>query len=90
MQLPDDLILKGVALSDKYFDLRGLSAYSSLSVSTLRGHIRLDGLPCYLVKGKILVRQSEFERWMSNYRMNVNVDIDKIVDDVIGEIGRRS
>lgn len=90
MRLPDDLILKDMTLKDQYFDLQGLSAYSSLSVSTLRDHIKSDGMPCYLVKGKILVRQSEFDKWIIHYRVNSDVDINKVVDDVIGSLTRRS
>ena len=37
----------------EYFDLNGLSAYSSLGVGTLRDHIRAGGLPCFKVKGKL-------------------------------------
>ena len=90
MRLPDDLILKDSTLKDQYFDLKGLSAYSSLSVTKLRTHIREDGLPCYKLGGKILVRQTEFHKWMANHRVNADADIDRIVDDVIGEINRRS
>ena len=90
MRLPDDIVLKDVTLKDQYFDLQSLSAYSSLSVSTLRDYIRLDGLPCFRVRGKILVRQNEFDRWMSNFRIHSVGDVNKIVDDAIGEIRRRS
>jgi len=87
MQLPDDLILKDVALMDQYFDLRGLSAYSSLSVSTLRDHIRDSGLPAYQLHGKILIRRSEFDGWLVRYRMNKGRNVEGIVNDVMTEIG---
>ena len=93
MQLPDDLILKDVALKDQYFDLRGLSAYSSVSVSTLRDHIRDSGLPAYQLHGKILVKRSEFDGWLVRYRVNKSRDIEGIANEVmneIGSIGRRS
>lgn len=90
MRLPDGILGRGVSLKDQYFDLRGLGEYSSLSVSTLRLHIRADGLPSYLVGGKILVRRSEFDSWISKFRVVQNVDINGVVDSVIGVIGRRS
>ena len=90
MRLPDDLILKEAVLKDQYFDLQGLSEYSSIGVTTLRDYIRVDGLPCFRVKGKILVRKSEFDKWMENFRMNGNMSIEKIADEVIGSLSRRS
>ena len=79
-----------MALKDQYFDLQGLSAYSSLSVSTLRDHIKVDALPCYQLKGKILVRRSEFDEWMKHFIRAKTTDINKIADDIIGVINRRS
>ena len=90
MQLPDDLVLKGMELKDQYFDLKGLSVYSSFCVSTLRGHIRGDGLPCYQLKGKILVRKSEFDEWLKRFKVNGSMRVDKIVDEVVKEIGLAS
>jgi excisionase family DNA binding protein len=87
MQLPDDLILKTPGLRDQYFDLKGLAVYSSMSVSTLRDHIRVNGLPAYEVRGKILIKRSEFDAWISRYRMNRSQDLDKLADEVISEIG---
>ena len=66
-----------------YLDLKGLSAYSSLSVSTLRDHIKANNLPHYSVKGKILVKRSEFDKWMQRYRQVKDVDINRIVDEVM-------
>ena len=56
---------------DPYLGLKALATYSGLSVRTLRSH--LDGqpdvaLPCYRVGGKILVRRSEFDAWIAQYR----------------------
>jgi excisionase family DNA binding protein len=91
MIIPDNIVEeKAVILKDQYFDLRGLRAYSALSVSTLRDHIKWNGLPAYEVRGKILVRKSEFDAWVSRHRVKKSVDIDRIVDDVIGQQGRRS
>src|SRR5712692_3662109 len=56
---------------DPFLSLRALADYSGLSVRTLRGYI--DGLPdealpCYRVNGKILVRRSEFDAWIGQFR----------------------
>jgi excisionase family DNA binding protein len=71
---------------DKYFDLKGLSAYSALSVGTLRDHIRRGNLPYFKVKGKILVKRSEFDQWIENYRVNKKHDLDRIVNDVLDSL----
>jgi len=79
--LPDDII-ETVALRDQLFDLKGLSAYSSLGVGTLRDYLRA-GLPHFKVKGKILVRRSEFDQWLEGFRVDRKVDLDGLVDGVL-------
>ena len=37
------------------------------------------------VSGKILVRWSEFGRWMEVFRHTPDVDLDRLVDDVVAE-----
>ena len=85
-RLPDDFDLRGFP-SDQYFDLRGLAAYASLSVSSLRAHIRSNHLPAYQVHGKILVRKREFDKWLSQFRVNRAQDLNRIADEIIDEIG---
>lgn len=70
MQLPDNLITSPVALADQYFDLSGLYAYSCIPVPTLRDYIKRDGMPCYKLRGKILVKRSEFDAWMDGHRVD--------------------
>ena len=88
-RLPDDFVLKG-SPPEQYFDLRGLAAYASLSVSSLRAHIRSNHLPAYQVHGKILVRKSEFDKWLSRFRVDKAQDLNRIADEIIGEIGFNS
>ncbi len=83
----NDITEKGITSKDHLFDLRGLSAYASLSVSSLRAHIRSNGLPAYQVHGKILVRKSEFDRWLSQFRVNRSQDLNRLANEIIGEIG---
>ena len=55
---------------DPYLDLRALVTYSGLSKRTLQGWLHHHDLPLphYDVGGKVLVRQSEFDRWMQHLR----------------------
>ncbi len=89
MILPDSIAERGVFLKDQIFDLKGLSVYSSLSVSTLRQYIK-DGLPAYSLRGKILVRRSEFDRWLEKYRVTRGQDLSNLADDIMAEIGSSS
>ena len=81
----DELITELSALieraEDRFFDLRSLSGYASLAVPTLRDYLR-DGLPHFKVKGKILVRKSEFDSWLE-VKFRVRNNLDDIVNDVL-------
>ena len=85
MKIPDYLIksLLTLTLKVKYFDLRELSVYSSLKIPTLRYHIKSGELPCFKVKGKILVKRIEFDQWLEGHRFNKREDLNNIVDGVI-------
>jgi excisionase family DNA binding protein len=86
--LPDNIAEKGITLEDGYFDLRGLSAYSALGVSTLRDYIRAGRLPAFKVKGKVLIRKSEFDRWMEAHRINRKLDIARIANEALRNLRR--
>lgn len=74
---------------DRYMSIATLSRYSGLSVRTLRGALRdpLRPLPHYRITagGKVLVRRSEFDAWMSHCRVD-STDLDAIVRDVLDDI----
>jgi len=56
---------------DALMTLRELSAYSRLSLRTLQRHVAgltRWRLPHYRVGGKILVRRSEFDGWLEQWR----------------------
>jgi excisionase family DNA binding protein len=72
--------------SDIIYDLKGLSAYCSLGVPTLRDYIKSGDLPCFKVKGKILVKRSEFDAWLECYRVPRKQEINTIVDEVMASI----
>ena len=74
------------AIDDAYLSLRALVTYSGLNVRTLRTYLtsRVHPLPCYRVGVKILVRRSEFDAWMQQFRDEPNaVNIDAVVDDIV-------
>ena len=84
MQIPGNIL--GSALPDQYFDLKGLNIYSSMGISTLRDYIRSGDLPHFKLKGKILIKRSEFDKWLENFRtahakQNLNELVDEILTD---------
>ena len=88
MQLPDS-IARTIALEDQFFDLKGLAVYSSLGISSLRYHIRENKLPIFSIRNdkglvtKVLVKRSEFDRWMQRRWRD---DLDNIANEVLKEI----
>lgn len=67
-----------------YLDLKTLSGHTCLSVRTIRDYLKdIDHpLPHFKLAGKILVRWSDFEEWISRYKISKNFDVDQIVKDV--------
>ena len=68
---------------DPFLSLRALSSYSGLSVRKLREYLDNPAhpLPSYRVGGKVLVRRSEFDSWISCFRRAGKVD--QIVADIL-------
>jgi hypothetical protein len=75
---------------DPLLDLRALTRYSTLSLRTLTRHLRdpEHPLPHYKVWGKILVRRSEFDRWMEGFRRRPQQDVPRLVDEVLAKFRR--
>jgi excisionase family DNA binding protein len=73
---------------DPYLSLKGLARYSSLSIRKLREYLSLalNALPHYRIGGKILVRRSEFDAWIAQYRRVGSQDILKIADELIKSV----
>jgi len=87
VQLPDKIVR--IALKDQFFDLKGLSVYSSLGISSLRYHIKENGLPVFSIRNdkglvtKVLVKRSEFDKWMQQkWRDNINSIVDEVMQEV--------
>jgi len=86
LTIPKDIAEPAITLSDNLFDLKGLSAYSALGVGTLRDYIRTGLLPCFKLRGKVLVRRSEFDKWLEGYRVNKEQDVNRMVDGVMDSL----
>ncbi|MEA1945989.1 MAG: helix-turn-helix domain-containing protein [Thermodesulfobacteriota bacterium] len=83
MQIPNNIIETAISLKDGYFDLPGLAKYCSLKIPTLRNHI-VEGLPAYKVKGKLLIKRSEFDRWIKKFR--IEQDLNHLVDGIVDSL----
>jgi len=68
----------------EWLDLRRLREYATVGERTLRDWIRLEvnPLPAVRVRGKILVRKSDFDRWLEKHRVK-QIDLSAIVDEVV-------
>jgi len=83
------VVAERVAVSmqlDPFLSLRALASYSGLSVRKLRDYLALpsnDALPHYRVGGKVLVRRSEFDEWITRYRQRGNANVARVVEDVL-------
>src|SRR5688572_30221228 len=76
--------------ADPYLPLALLSQYAGLSIRTLRTYLstRVHPLPSYRVGGKILVRRSDFDEWMNQFRVtSESVGVDSLVNDVLQGLG---
>jgi excisionase family DNA binding protein len=76
--------------SDPYLTLGALASYSGLSRRTLQRHLAdpTDPIPHFKPGGKILVRQSEFDRWMERHRASAAAEVAEVVNTVLGKIQR--
>ena len=73
-------------INDQYFDIPHLSTYSCLGKGTIRDYLK-TGMPHYKLKGKILVKRSEFDKWMEGFKVNHQEKIREIVNEVMADIG---
>lgn len=90
MQIPSEIVRAcNIVLDDKYFNLSGLSEYSSMSKSALRYHIRENGLPHFAIRNdagqvtQYLIRRSEFDFWMKKRWRD---DLDELVNGVMADL----
>jgi excisionase family DNA binding protein len=80
----------GLAIhSREWLGLRELSVYANVSERTLRLWIRSprDPLPATKIRGKVLVRRTDFDRFLERHQIQplAAIDVDRIVDEVLGQ-----
>jgi hypothetical protein len=80
--LPERIVIS--TLLDPYLSLRALAAYSGLSRRTRTYLERLpnEALPCYRLGGKILVRKSEFDAWIAQFRAQGRPSLAKAIREL--------
>ena len=71
----------------EWLDLKRLQDYAAVSERTLRDWIRLEvnPLPAVQVRGKILVRKSDFDRWLEQHKvkpLDLGVIVNQLVENV--------
>jgi hypothetical protein len=68
-----------------YMSVRGLAAYSSLSIRTLRSYLvhPLRPLPHFRVGGKILVRRADFDAWLNGFKVQDSGDFEQLVNETL-------
>ena len=72
---------------DTFLDLKQLSLYSTFSDSTLRDYLSdpEKPIPFFRVNRKILIKKSEFDLWMDQFRGESN-ELDHIVDEMTSDL----
>ena len=75
---------------DPYLTVDALVSYSGLSRRTLPRYLvdPTDPIPHFKPAGKILVRRSEFDRWMERHRASARADIAGVVNAVLEKLRR--
>jgi excisionase family DNA binding protein len=86
MKIPKEIVTATIALTDQYFDLQGLSTYSSIPISTLRDYLRKQNLPHFKTGGKILVKRSEFDAWIETHRVNRVQDLKELTNSIMKDL----
>jgi len=76
---------------DPYLTLKAAAEYGGVSVRWLRAALTdpVRPLPCYRPGGKggkVLVRRSDFDAWMAQFRAVGDVDLDAIVNEVLEDL----
>lgn len=84
----------GTGIGKEWLGLRQLTQYADISERTLRAWIysRTDPLPAAKVSGKVLVRKTDFDKYLERHRVKPlhSIDLDSIVRDVMKGAARGS
>lgn len=81
-----------VTIIREYFSIKELSLYCGLGERTLRDLINcsITPIPCFRFGRAIRVKKEEFDQWAKSFCRNDNDKIDKIVDELMRDLGIRS
>jgi len=73
---------------DPLLSMKALAGYSGLSVRRLRDCLTdpIHPLPHYRVGGKIVVRTSAFDAWLTRFRQVGRPEVGRIVSDVMRDL----
>ena len=72
-------------LGDEYLTLAQLEAYAKISGRQLRNYLALppgQALPCYRPGRKVLVRRSEFDIWLAQFRQRGKPVITRVLREL--------
>jgi len=76
-----------VARGREWLGLKELSYYADISERTLRSwiHAPLDPLPAAKVRGKVLVRRSDFDSYLQQHQIKRvhEINLEAVMDDVL-------
>lgn len=76
---------------DPFLTLKALAQYVGLSPRSLRAHVHavVAPLPAYRIGARLVFRVSEVDRWMAARRVQPDVDVKALVDDVVKNVLKR-
>lgn len=76
---------------DPYFSIKPLAGYSSLGERFLRGFLTAPDhpLPHFRVGGRVLVRRSDFDRWIEVFRHSTDKDAETIAERILANLDAR-
>ena len=87
MQKKNDILwIQPDSTGEQYLDLKRLSIYSSLAIPTLRDYLATGSLPHFKLRGKILVKRSEFDQWIQIYRASPKRNLNDLVENAIERV----
>ena len=78
---------KGVVACE-WMDIRAITQYASISPRTVREwvHRPTNPLPASQVGGKLLIRRSIFDEWMTKHLVRENASVNAIVSEVLAAL----
>ncbi len=75
----------------EWMDIRALTQYAAISPRTVREwvHRPTNPLPAAQVGGKLLIRRTVFDEWMTKHLVRENASVDAIVNEVMADLRRK-